>query len=103
MRISIESWNRLQIFWVLNWRHKTNERTTIKKFNITISCSRKNLFLKIQNDEPASALIERIRAEKEKLIKEKKIKPDKNPSYIFRGSDNLPYEKVGKNEPFSHA
>ena len=51
------------------------------------------------NDEPASTLIERIRAEKEKLIKEKKIKPDKNPSYIFRGSDNLPYEKVGKNEP----
>ena len=51
------------------------------------------------NDEPASALIERIRAKKERLIKEKKIKPDKNPSYIFRGSDNLPYEKVGKNEP----
>ena len=47
------------------------------------------------NDEPASKLVERIRAEKEKLIKEKKIKPDKNPSYIFRGSDNLPYEKVG--------
>lgn len=36
------------------------------------------------NDEPASALIERIRAEKERLIKEKKIKPDKNPSYIIR-------------------
>ena len=51
------------------------------------------------NDEPASVLIERIRAEKEKLIKEKKIKPDKNPSYIFKGSDNLPYEKVGNNEP----
>ena len=51
------------------------------------------------NDEPASALIERIRVEKEKLIKEKKIKSDKNPSYIFRGSDNLPYEKIGKNEP----
>ena len=51
------------------------------------------------NEEPASALIERIRAKKERLIKEKKIKPDKNPSYIFRGSDNLPYEKVGKNEP----
>ena len=47
------------------------------------------------NDEPASKLVERIRAEKEKLIKEKKVKPDKNPSYIFRGSDNLPYEKVG--------
>ena len=51
------------------------------------------------NDEPASKLVERIRAEKEKLIKEKKIKPDKKPSYIFRGSDNLPYEKVGNNEP----
>ena len=51
------------------------------------------------NDEPASKLVERIRAEKEKLIKEKKIKPDKNPSYIFKGSDNLPYEKVGDSEP----
>ena len=51
------------------------------------------------NDEPASELLKRIKAEKEKLIKEKKIKPDKNPSYIFRGTDNLPYEKIGKNEP----
>ena len=51
------------------------------------------------NDEPASALLERIRAEKEQLIKEKKIKKEKNPSVIFRGADNLPYEKVGKNEP----
>ena len=45
------------------------------------------------NDEPASVLIEKIRKEKEKLIKEGKIKKDKNPSYIFRGSDNMPYEK----------
>ena len=51
------------------------------------------------NDEPASVLLERIRKEKEQLIKEGKIKKEKNPSYIFRGSDNLPYEKVGKNEP----
>ena len=51
------------------------------------------------NDEPASVLIERIRKEKEQLIKEGKIKKEKNPSYIFRGADNLPYEKVGKNEP----
>ena len=50
------------------------------------------------NDEPASVLLERIRKEKEQLIKEGKIKKDKNPSYIFRGADNLPYEKVGKNE-----
>ena len=51
------------------------------------------------NDEPASVLLERIRKEKEKLIKEGKIKKEKNPSYIFRGEDNLPYEKVGENEP----
>ena len=47
------------------------------------------------NDEPASILLERIRAEKEKLIKEKKIKKEKNPSVIFRGADNTPYEKIG--------
>ncbi len=51
------------------------------------------------NDEPASVLLERIRKEKEQLVKEGKIKKEKNPSYIFRGADNLPYEKVGKNEP----
>ena len=51
------------------------------------------------NDEPASVLLEKIRKEKEKLIKEGKIKKEKNPSIIFRGADNLPYEKVGKNEP----
>ena len=51
------------------------------------------------NDEPASVLLERIRKEKEQLIKDGKIKKEKNPSYIFRAADNLPYEKVGKNEP----
>ena len=50
------------------------------------------------NDEPASVLLERIRAEKEQLIKEGKIKKERNPSVIFRGADNLPYEKVGNNE-----
>ena len=55
------------------------------------------------NDEPASVLLERIRKEKEKLIKEGKIKKEKNHSYIFRGADNTPYEKVGKNEPVSIA
>jgi len=51
------------------------------------------------NDEPASVLLARIRKEKEELIKAGKIKKEKNPSYIFRGADNLPYEKIGKNEP----
>ena len=47
------------------------------------------------NDEPASVLLERIRAEKQKLIKEGKIKKDKNDSVIFKGDDNRYYEKVG--------
>ena len=40
------------------------------------------------NDEPASMLLERIRTEKAKLVKEKKIKKDKNESIIYRGDDN---------------
>ena len=49
-----------------------------------------------QNDEPASVLLERIRKEKEQLIKEGKIKRNKNESFIFRGADNLHYEQIGK-------
>ena len=45
------------------------------------------------NDEPASMLLERIRTEKAKLVKEKKIKKDKNESFIYRGDDNSYYEK----------
>ena len=47
------------------------------------------------NDEPASVLLERIHAEKQRLIKEGKIKKDKNDSVIFKGDDNRYYEKVG--------
>ena len=49
------------------------------------------------NDEPASVLLERIKAEKEKLIKEGKIKRDKNESYIYQGDDKNYYEKLPKN------
>ena len=47
------------------------------------------------NDEPASILLERIRAEKEELIKQGKIKRDKKESVIFKGEDNSYYERVG--------
>ena len=47
------------------------------------------------NDEPASVLLERIRAEKEELIKAGKIKRDKKESVIFKGEDNSYYEKIG--------
>ena len=46
------------------------------------------------NDEPASVLLGKIRQEKERLIKEKKIKRDKNASIIYRGEDNSYYEKM---------
>ena len=46
------------------------------------------------HDEPASVLLEKIRQEKERLIKEKKIKRDKNASIIYRGEDNSYYEKM---------
>ena len=45
------------------------------------------------NDEPASVLLEKIRAEKAQLIKEGKIKKDKKESIIYRGEDNSYYEK----------
>lgn len=46
-------------------------------------------------DEPASVLLERIRAEKQRLIKQGKIKKDKGDSVIFKGDDNCYYEKTG--------
>ena len=46
------------------------------------------------NDEPASVLLDKIRQEKERLIKEKKIKRDKNASIIYLGEDNSYYEKM---------
>ena len=48
------------------------------------------------NDEPASVLLERIRAEKEELIKQGKIKRDKKESIIFKGDDNSYYLRTDK-------
>ena len=46
------------------------------------------------DDEPASVLLERIRAEKEELIKQGKLKRDKKEFVIFKGEDNSYYEKL---------
>ena len=48
------------------------------------------------NDEPSSVLIEKIKNEKNELIKQGKIKPTKDDSYIYRGSDNCYYENNAK-------
>ena len=49
------------------------------------------------NDEPASVLLEKIKAEKQKLIKVGKIKKDKQESYIYK-RDNRHYEKINEKE-----
>ena len=46
------------------------------------------------NDEPASVLLEKIRTEKARLIKEGKIKKDKKESIIYRGEDNSYYRQL---------
>ena len=50
------------------------------------------------NDEPASVLLERIKDEKERLIKEKKIKRNKNKSFIYKNNNQF-YEKIDNNKP----
>ena len=52
-------------------------------------------------DEPASVLLDRIRAEKEELIKQGKIKRDKKESVIFKGEDNSYYENLPSSWAFS--
>lgn len=47
------------------------------------------------NDDPASTLLERIRAEKEEFIKQGKFKRDKKESFIFKGEDNSYYQQTG--------
>ena len=49
------------------------------------------------NDEPASVLLERIREEKEELIKQGKIKRDKKEFVIFKGDDNSYYQDLPEN------
>ena len=79
------------------------ENAGIEVYNLISTAKSKILDLAIRgklvpqdpNDEPASVLLERIRAEKEELIKQGKIKRDKKESVIFKGDDNSYYEKIG--------
>ena len=73
-----------------------NDIIQITKSKILDLAIRGQLVPQDQNDEPASVLLERIRVEKEELIKQGKIKRDKKESIIFKGEDNSYYEKIGK-------
>ena len=72
--------------------HNSLENTKSKILDLAI---RGKLVPQDPNEEPASVLLERIQAEKEELIKQGKIKRDKNDSIIFKGDDNSYYEKMG--------
>ena len=80
---------------------KTNLKEDIQKTKSKILdlAIRGKLVPQDPNDEPASVLLERIRAEKEELIKQGKIKRDKKESVIFKGDDNSYYEKYGEKLP----
>ena len=78
------------------------------EFTVDVECIKKQILdlairgkLVPQNpdDESASVLLERIKAEKEELIKAGKIKRDKKESLIFKGEDNSYYEKYGEELP----
>ena len=71
------------------------ETVSLTKSKILDLAIRGKLVPQNPDDEPASVLLERIRAEKEELIKAGKIKRDKKESIIFKGDDNSYYEKIG--------
>ena len=73
--------------------HETIKQAKSKILDLAI---RGQLVPQNPDDEPASVLLERIRAEKEELIKQGKIKRDKKESIIFKGEDISYYEKIGK-------
>ena len=72
-----------------------NELVSKAKSKILDLAIRGKLVPQDPNDEPASVLLERIRAEKEELIKHGKIKRDKKESVIFKGDDNSYYLRTG--------
>ena len=74
-----------------------NTLITIAKSKILDLAIRGKLVPPDPNDEPASVLLERIRVEKEKLIKQGKIKRDKKESVVFRGEDNSYYQDLPEN------
>ena len=72
-----------------------NDLITKAKEKVLDLAIRGKLVLQNPDDEPASVLLDRIRTEKEALIKEGKIRRDKRESVIFRGEDNSYYLRTG--------
>ena len=84
-----------QIVLIDNNNNELQTDANLLKTKILDLAIRGKLVPQNPDDEPASVLLERIRAEKEELIKQGKIKRDKKESVIFKGEDNSYYEKIG--------
>ncbi|MCI9596397.1 MAG: restriction endonuclease subunit S [Firmicutes bacterium] len=83
------------VYYIEHEKDKLSNIITKTKSKILDLAIRGQLVPQNPDDEPASVLLDRIRAEKEELIKQGKIKRDKKESVIFRGEDNSYYEKIG--------
>ena len=93
---------QLDIIWVSIDKIEFEKENVLKlvdnaKSKILDLAIRGKLVLQNPYDEPASVLIERIRVEKEELIKQGKIKRDKKESVIFKGDDNSYYQDLPEN------
>ena len=88
-----------KIYEIQNSNNNLQALISATKFKILDLAIRGKLVPQDPNDEPSSVLLERIRAEKEELIKQGKIKRDKKESVIFKGDDNSYYEKYGEKLP----
>ena len=84
-----------------NEKEQLKELISSTKSKILDLAIRGKLVPQDPNDEPASVLLERIRAEKEELIKQGKIKRDKKESVIFKGDDNSYYQDLPENWQFT--
>ena len=86
-----------KIYEIQNSNNNLQALISATKFKILDLAIRGKLVPQDPNDEPASVLLEHIRAEKEELIKQGKIKRDKKESVIFKGDDNSYYQDLPSN------
>ena len=102
-RIVVQIDSLLKCLEEINQESETLEKSlTLAKQKILDLAIRGKLVPQDPNDEPASELLKKIKAEKETLIKSGKLKRDKHESFIFRGDDNCYYEQIdGKRKNIS--
>ena len=86
-----------KIYEIQNSNNNLQALISATKFKILDLAIRGKLVPQDPNDEPASVLLEHIRAEKEELIKQGRIKRNKKESVIFKGDDNSYYQDLPSN------